>query len=366
MIMRNLLFLSLFLLSFPVFQADAAPAMIGSLEEYRTVREDDTLIEIAYREDVGYVELRAANPKLDPWLPGENEKVILPKQHILPTAKQKGIVINLGEMRLYFFPSKGEIQSYPLGIGREGLLTPHGSTTVVRKAEDPIWRPTPRMIKEKPELKPEVLPGPDNPMGPRALYLGWAQYAIHGTNTPWGIGRRVSSGCLRMYNEDVKKLYPQVPVGTQVTVVNEPVKTAWVDGVFYIEAHPNAQQADAIVKNAGKIDYDVSEQELEAITKKVGDKYDAIDWGKVRKALRYRPGYPMAVSDKVEDSVKKDEPETKNVKTEDKKDKAKTVKSDVKKAKPEKEKPVKEMDKKADKPAAEEEDSKAVALEVNA
>lgn len=276
--------------------ASTYPAMIGEMQDYRTVREDDTLIEIAYREDIGYVELRAANPDLDPWLPGNNEKVVLPKQHIVPEGARTGILINLGEMRLYHFKDKGQVESYPLGIGREGLLTPSGSTTVVRKASEPTWRPTPRMLREKPELKAVVPPGPENPMGPRAMYLGWPQYAIHGTNTPWGIGRRVSSGCLRMYNHDIKKLYDQIPVGTKVTVIDEPVKTAWVDNVFYVEAHPNAQQADGIVKNNTNIDYKVSQTELDSIMKDVGDKQDDIDWGKVRKALRYRPGYPIAVS----------------------------------------------------------------------
>ncbi len=276
--------------------ASTYPKMIGEMEDYRTKSEDDTLIEIAYREDIGYVELRAANPTLDPWLPGDNEKVILPKQHIVPNGARSGILINLGEMRLYHFAGNGKVNSYPLGIGREGLLTPHGSTTVVRKAIDPVWRPTPRMLREKPELKAAVGPGPENPMGPRSMYLGWPQYAIHGTNTPWGIGRRVSSGCLRMYNHDVKKLYDEVPVGTKVTVIDQPVKTAWVNDVFYIEAHPNAQQADSIVKNNTNIDYKVSQTELDTIMTQVGDKQDQIDWGKVRKALRYRPGYPMAVS----------------------------------------------------------------------
>lgn len=302
--------------------ASTYPTMIGEMVDYRTKSEDDTLIEIAYREDIGYVELRAANPELDPWLPGNNKKVILPKQHIVPKGARTGVLINLGEMRLYHFKGNGKVESFPLGIGREGLLTPSGSTTVVRKASDPTWRPTPRMLREKPELKAVVPPGPDNPMGPRALYLGWPQYAIHGTNTPWGIGRRVSSGCLRMYNHDIKKLYDEVEVGSKVTVIDQPVKTAWVDDVFYIEAHPNAQQADSIVMNKTNIDYKVSQAELDAIMKEVGDKKDAIDWGQVRKALRYRPGYPMAVSKgsasgKVYEYERRSDVDTKSVEADD-------------------------------------------------
>lgn len=282
------------------------PITIGKMETYRTTKEDDTLIEIAYREDIGYVELRAANPHLDPWLPGEGEEVILPKQHIIPDGSRNGILVNVGEMRLYYFPKNGPIQSYPLGIGREGLLTPLGTTNIVRKAMNPTWHPTERMRREKPELPAVVPPGPDNPMGPRAMYLGWPLYTIHGTNRPWGIGRRVSSGCLRMYNQDVKALYNQIPVGTRVTVIDQPVKAAWVGDVFYVEAHPNAKQSDAIQSNNDKnIQYEVSDADMNAIMKKAGDNADAIDWGKVRKALRSRPSYPIAVSRNVRD--KRDE-----------------------------------------------------------
>lgn len=275
---------------------------IGQMEEYETVKEDDTLIEIAYREDIGYVELRAANPELDPWLPGEGKTVLLPKQHLLPDGPRSGIVINLGEMRLYHYKKPGQAPiSYPLGIGREGLDTPMGGTTIVSKRVAPTWIPTPRMRKEHPELPAVVGPGPDNPLGPMALYLGWPEYRIHGTNRPWGIGRRVSSGCLRMYNQDIKKLYNEVPVGTKVTVIDQPVKTAWIDGVFYIEAHPNAAQADEIEHSGGRPDYDISEAEIAAVMKEAEGHADKIDWSKVRKALRYRPGYPMAVTREVKD-----------------------------------------------------------------
>ncbi len=292
-------FLALTVLAFMAYSntANAAQTFVGDMEEYRTRSEDDTLIEIAHRENLGYVELRAANPSLDPWLPGDNRKVILPKRHLLPDAPQNDVVINLGEMRLYYYPGKGKpVQTYPLGIGREGLLTPLGTTTITRKRNKPTWSPTARMRKEDPSLPATVLSGPDNPMGVAAMYLGWPLYAIHGTNKPWGIGRRVSSGCIRMYNADIRKLYDQIPVGTKVTVVDQPVKTAWIDGRFYVEAHPNAEQADKIVNTYEDIDYSVSDGELSTIFKAAGAYKDQIDWKEVRKALRYRPGYPVAVS----------------------------------------------------------------------
>ncbi len=304
--MRSALYLLLLPLLLSGTALAATPVQsIGEMSEYKTVKEDDTLIEIAYREDVGYVELRAANPGLDPWLPGEGKTVLLPKQHLIPEGPRSGIVINLGEMRLYYYKDKGKPpQSFPIGIGREGLNTPKGSTTVVEKKVAPTWTPTPRMRSEHPELPASVGPGPDNPLGPVALYLGWPEYRIHGTNRPWGIGRRVSSGCLRMYNQDIRKLFGQVPVGTKVTVVDQPVKTAWIDGVFYIEAHPNAEQSDQIEHSGGKPDYEVSESEIAAVMRAASGHGDAVDWSKVRKALRYRPGYPMAVSRTVKDMEK--------------------------------------------------------------
>lgn len=319
--------------------AASQPAAIGEMETYQTTKEDDTLIEIAYREDIGYVELRAANPHLDPWLPGANEEVILPKRHLLPDGPRSGILVNVGEMRLYYFPKNGPIQSYPLGIGREGLLTPLGTTNVVRKATNPTWYPTERMRREKPELPAVVPPGPDNPMGPRAMYLGFPLVAIHGTNRPWGIGRRVSSGCLRMYNQDIKALYDQIPVGTRVTVIDQPVKAAWIDGVFYIEAHPNAKQADAIQSHETKnIQYEVSDSDMNAIMKKAGDHAEAIDWGKVRKALRNRPSYPVAVSrtvkDKRDETAEVKQAESKEEESARESEKKAAVKEAAKKEKP--------------------------------
>ena len=150
----------------------------------------------------------AANPGIDPWVPGEGTEINLPTVHLMPDladADPEGIVVNLAEMRLYFFEKPGGVpQSFPIGIGRDGLNTPTGTTEVVAKRKNPTWRPTKRMRDEDPELPEVVPPGEDNPLGTRALYLGWPQYLIHGTNKPHGVGRRVSSGCVRLYPEDVE------------------------------------------------------------------------------------------------------------------------------------------------------------------
>ena len=186
------------------------PDPSGGMRETTTYRatHEDTLLDVARRFSLGYVEIVAANPGTDPWIPGEGTNVVLPTVHLPPEAAPEGIVINLADMRLYYFAEPGgPMQSFPIGIGREGLLTPLGSTTVVRKNENPTWRPTPRMRAENPELPEAVPAGPDNPLGNRAMYLGWPQYLIHGTNKPLGIGRRTSSGCVRMYPEDVEYLF---------------------------------------------------------------------------------------------------------------------------------------------------------------
>ncbi|MEM6781535.1 MAG: L,D-transpeptidase family protein, partial [Pseudomonadota bacterium] len=202
---------------------------VGEMEVHTAVFED-TLVHLARWNDLGFVEMMAANPELDPWIPGAGAKVILPKQHLLPDAPRKGIVINLPEMHLFFFPEDGSAPTvHSIGIGREGLNTPIGKTTVTRKKAGPTWRPTARMREEDPSLPAVVPPGPENPLGTHALYLGFPQYLIHGTNKPYGIGRRISSGCIRMYPETIRELFDRVPVGTPVNIVDQPIKVGWID-----------------------------------------------------------------------------------------------------------------------------------------
>lgn len=287
--------------SFAVFSA--APAFaeykknyIGEMQTYRAVYED-TLVHLARKFNLGFVELRAANPGLDPWIPGEGAEIILPTRHLLPDAPRKGIVINMPEMRVYsYLDSKEEPKTYAIGIGREGLETPFGKTTVVRKAEGPYWRPTPRMLREDPTLKPVVPPGPENPMGTHALYLGWPQYGIHGTNRPYGIGRRVSSGCIRMYPEAIIEFYNETPVGTQVNVINQPIKLAWIGNELFIEAHPDIEQAMRM-EEVGSVEHQkMTEADMEQIIKIAGVHEDKLNWAKIRTAVRERKGYPIRIA----------------------------------------------------------------------
>jgi L,D-transpeptidase ErfK/SrfK len=279
-------------------------ASAGLLDPFGGIREttsyrasyEDTLLDVARRFKLGYVEIVAANPGIDPWVPGEGTNVVLPTVHLPPDAPHEGIVVNLGDMRLYWFERPGgAMQSFPIGIGRDGLTTPLGSTEVVRKQKDPTWRPTPRMRAENPELPAAVPAGPDNPLGNRAMYLGWPQYLIHGTNKPLGIGRRTSSGCVRMYPEDVEYLFEQVAIGMRVTVVDQPIKLAWIDGALYMEAHPTQAQSDQI-EMSGDFEPILDSSVVDQVLAVAGEQAAALDWSQVRAATLERRGYPIRIT----------------------------------------------------------------------
>jgi L,D-transpeptidase ErfK/SrfK len=247
----------------------------------------DTLVEIARRSGVGLEQIERVNPDVDSWLPGAGTQVVVPSHYILPRAPRKGIVLNLPEMRLYYYPPQQpgrpqQVQTFPIGIGRMDWATPLGQTKIVSKTKDPAWRP-PESIRREHAAKGDPLPllvpaGPDNPLGAYAMGLGMPGYLIHGTNKPIGVGMRVSHGCIRMLPEDIAKLFPQVPVGTPVNIVNQPVKAGWYGGKLYLEVHPGleeypnnrgamVQQAqlavnDALLGRAAKLDSGAIEAEL--------------------------------------------------------------------------------------------------------
>jgi L,D-transpeptidase ErfK/SrfK len=201
-------------------------------------------------------------------------------------------------MRLFHFQPGKEAVSYAIGIGREGLLTPVGTTTIRAKKVGPTWRPTPRMRKEDPTLPEFVPPGPANPMGTHVMYLNWPEYGIHGTDKPYGIGRRVSSGCIRMYPEGIVNLYPTTYEGETVTVVDQPVLAAWIDNRLYIEAHPTMRQADIMEAEGGLPTYEVSTPEMEVVLRAAGAYRSLVDWQKVRQIIRERRGYPIVIAER--------------------------------------------------------------------
>ncbi|MBL27916.1 MAG: L,D-transpeptidase [Rhodospirillaceae bacterium] len=273
--------------------------VIGELGVYRTKR-DDTLHEVARRFNLGFVELVAANPGVSAWLPGEGTEVVLPTAHILPAVPHEGIVINLPELRLYYFSEDGSVVTHPVGVGREGWETPLGITKVVRKKAAPAWYPPESIRAEKPEL-PKVVPaGPDNPLGEYALYFGWPRYLLHGTNKPYGVGRRVSSGCIRLYPEDIEKFFPMVPIGTKVMVINEPLKLGWANGMLYMEVHPRLEQANQI-ELEGEMEPVAMFGVADAVRRAAGDDMIArIDWEAVADAVAQRHGYPVPVLKKTD------------------------------------------------------------------
>lgn len=285
------------LLSSPALAKDNKDVLIGEPRTIRT-KYEDTLPAIAEREQVGYAELLAANPKVDPLMPGAGTKLVLPTMNILPNASHQGLILNVGELRLYYFPKDGsEPKSFPIGIGREGLNTPMGSTTVTRKMANPPWRPTPRMLLENPELEPQMTGGdPENPLGKYALYMGWPSYLIHGTSKPKAVGRRASSGCIRMYAKDIEWLYNNVPVGTKITSVNQPVKMARIDGEIFIEATPSDIQIDELEYQSRQKTIQVDDGTIGKILNFAGDDASRIDWHKTRQALIDRSGQPLQIT----------------------------------------------------------------------
>ncbi len=205
-----------------------------------------TLSDLARAYGLGYDELIAANPGVDPWLPGENTPVLLPTQYVLPDVPREGIVLNIASKRLFYFPKvpAGQakiVKTYPIGIGRVGWETPLGVTTVSAKAKDPHWYVPWSVRQEHAELGnplPSVIPpGPDNPLGHRVLKLEMPGYLIHGTNQPYGVGMRVSHGCVRLYPENIEYLYEIVDVGEPVAIINEPFLLGQLDGEWYFESH---------------------------------------------------------------------------------------------------------------------------------
>jgi len=276
---------------YPVVASD----IIGVIQTHVVVG-DETFIDLARRYKLGYVELVAANPMIDPWVPKEGQEITLPTAHILPTAPRKGIIVNLSTLRIYYFPRDGgEIQTWPIGVGRLGLSTPIGRTNVVRKRTNPTWVPTKEARLNNPNLPAAVPPGPNNPLGRFALDLGWPTYLIHGTNKPAGVGRRVSRGCIRMYPEDIEVLFERATIGTVVTVVDEPAKLGWHDGELFLEVHVTKDEIDQI-EEEGEFTVTPLPGIRQRVRETAGAELDRIDWAAVKGAVAERRGYPVRVT----------------------------------------------------------------------
>ncbi len=258
---------------------------------------EDTFADIGVANDLGYLEMVAANPGVDPWLPGEGTEIILPTRFVLPPGPREGIVINLAEYRLYYYP-KGQnvVHTYPLGIGREGWGSPIAATTITAKTPNPAWYP-PKSIREEhaadgDPLPTIVPPGPDNPLGPFKFTLGVPGYLIHGSNKKFGIGMRVSHGCFRMLNENVLELSNMAPVGTKVRILNDPYKFGISGGKVYLEAHTplDDQGVPSVVdKHTAVINALLKREDLANNLH--------LDWEVVREVVAAEDGLPVEIAE---------------------------------------------------------------------
>ena len=267
--------------------------VVGEDQTIITVYED-TLYDLARAYSLGSEELIRVNQGVDPWLPGAGKMLVVPGRHILPPGPREGIVVNLPEHRLYYYPKPkrgGPIQviTYPVSIGKMDWRTPLGVTHVIQKQKDPTWYPPESVRKEHAEagdpLPVKVGPGPDNPLGAYAMRqaAGNGTYLIHGTNNPIAVGLAVTHGCIRMYPDDVAALFPLIPVGTPVRLINEPVKVAWIDGELLLEAHP---PVDAM----GQSFEPNIDQFSDLLKAAVGDTTVAIHWDYAREVLQKANG----------------------------------------------------------------------------
>jgi len=273
--------------------------VIGSLATTVATRED-TLLDIGQRHGVGYEEIIAANPGVDPWLPGEGTEILIPSRFILPDAPREGVVVNLPEHRLYYYPptKKGErqvVRTYPISTGKMDWKTPLGVTRVVSKQKKPNWYPPASVLAEheaKGDPLPKVVPpGPDNPLGEHVLRLALpgGAYLIHGTNRPAGVGMQVTHGCIRMFPENIAELYELVPVNTKVNLIDQPSKIGWLRGTMYIERHALLEGGN----DPGPGEYGMLQASIAAVA---DGRPVEVDWQAVSHAFTLQNGVPAPVS----------------------------------------------------------------------
>ena len=297
-----------------------------------TARHEDTLVDIARRHGLGYEDIVRANPDVNVWVPGEGTEVLLPTRFVLPPGPRQGVVLNLAEYRLYYFPESraGEtayVMTYPISIGRMDWETPLGLTKVISKVRDPSWY-VPKSVLEEHEAEgrplPKIVPpGPDNPLGEYAMRLGLPGYLIHGTNRPAGVGMRVTHGCVRMFPEDIEYLFPRIDVNTSVRIINEPVKMGWDGDQLVMEVHPVLAVAppktdeDAGAAAEGASDPVAVEEDEEAaalardpltyVTQQfiatTGERAGQLDWHLAEQLVDRSDGIPMPVGEEIKNAA---------------------------------------------------------------
>ena len=276
--------------------ADEQDSLMGEIKITHS-RYEDTLLTIAEKYGLGYREIRLSNPDVDPLLPGAGKEIILPTQFLLPQAPRQGIVLNIPELRLYYYPPRSpgtplKVITFPIGIGKEGWNTPYVKTRITNKQKDPSWYP-PESIREEHAAEGDFLPkrvgpGPDNPLGKFAMKLNIGSYLIHGTNDRGGVGMRASHGCIRLYPDDIQALYQQVELGTPVNIINQPYKLALHAGKIYLEAHPYLEEDEALFKD------NVTSVVRLLIDMTEGSDYE-VNWNLAKRVVHEMKGVPVVI-----------------------------------------------------------------------
>lgn len=266
----------------------------------------DTFSSLGRRYDVGYYQLVEANPGVDPNNPKPGTLIVIPTQFVLPPVARTGIVVNLAELRIYYYPpNSGKVVTYPIGIGRQGWDTPVGVMRIIEKTVNPTWV-VPKSIhddraKDGVDLPKSVPPGPDNPLGGYRMRLTKATYLIHGTNDYRGVGRRSSSGCIRLYPEDVEALFNHVKVGTPVNTINNAYKAGWLKGKLFLEAHVPLQEQ----QHGGAVDLNVMRNVVNDATRA---RQGALNWDKADRIATVENGVPQVIGHSGDVAVTEDSP----------------------------------------------------------
>jgi len=301
--------------------------VIGSVSTI-TARYEDTLVDIARRHGLGYNDVVRANPGVNVWVPGEGTEIVLPSRFVLPPGPRNGLVLNLAEYRMYYFPAAQDgkpayVYTYPMSIGRMDWETPLGNTTITAMARNPAWYP-PQSVRDEhaadgDPLPRIVKPGPDNPLGTRALRLGLPGYLIHGTNRPAGVGMRVSHGCVRMFPEDIEFLFDKIRVSTTVRIINVPVKIGWDGESLVAEVHPLLESPQPLVEESIEqieiLDADIElpdpdpnrKDPLTYMTEQfivvTAERAGRLDWDRVEELVRRSDGIPETVGSGIKNAA---------------------------------------------------------------
>lgn len=272
-------------------------SLVGNVQ-YTDTSAEDTTAKIGQRYDIGYGAIQSANPHIDVTKALDyGTKLQIPTQHLLPNQPREGIVVNLPEMRMYYYPQgSGKVLTYPVGIGKIGKTIPITKTAITRKVKDPVWIP-PQDIREfnleQGIVLPRIMPaGPDNPLGPYAIYMGIPTYLIHSTIFPESVGKRASFGCLRMFESDIQEFFPSINKGVPVVIINEPTKVGWQNNRLFVESHKPLEEHNGA--------YDATLPGMVHIVSNATDDSEAlVDWQMLYYLAQERDGVPHEVAIKL-------------------------------------------------------------------